>query len=53
MSRRQWAGAALAAMLPVTIAALALWRCGCAGTGLALELATALAYMAWIAGARE
>jgi hypothetical protein len=40
-------------MLPLIVCALALWRCGCGTTGLALELATALTYMVWIAGARE
>ncbi len=53
MNRRQRSGAALVAMLPVTIAAFALWLCGCGGTGLALEVTTALAYTAWVTGARE
>ncbi len=53
MTRQQRAGAALVTMLPVTVAALALWRCGCGATGLTLEVLTALVYAAWISLARE
>ncbi len=53
MNRRQRSGAALASMLPVTIAALALWWCGCGVAGLVLEVATALTYGTWVSLARE
>ncbi len=46
-------GAALVAMVPVTVAALALWRCGCGAAGLALEVAAAVVYGLWIELARE
>lgn len=53
MTRRQRAGSALAAMVPVTIAAWILWACGCGVAGLVLEVATAVAYGLWVEFARE
>jgi len=42
--RQERAGAALAAMLPVTTAAFALWACGCGAVGLVLIIGTVVAY---------
>lgn len=48
MTRRQRAWACAAGIIPVTIAGIALVRCGCGTVAWALELFTAAVYLVWI-----
>jgi hypothetical protein len=53
VSRSQRAFAAAAGIAPVTLAGLALLRCGCVLSGWTLEIFTAIAYFVWIAATWE
>lgn len=48
MTRRQVAFACAAAIIPVTIAGIALVRCGCAFAAFAIEITVGLLYFVWI-----
>jgi hypothetical protein len=48
MTHRQRAWACAAGIIPVTIAGIALVRCGCGTVAWALELFTAAVYVVWI-----
>jgi hypothetical protein len=48
VTRAQRAIAAALGIVPITIAGIALLRCGCATAAYTLELVTAAAYLVWI-----
>lgn len=48
MTRQQRALACAIGIVPVSLAGIALVRCGCATAAFAVELVTAAAYLAWI-----
>jgi hypothetical protein len=48
MKRRQRAGTAAAAIAPLTIAGIALIRCGCAFAAFVIEIGVALIYFVWV-----
>lgn len=52
MTPRERAWASAAAIVPVTVAGLALLRCGCGVAAWTIEIATAVAYFAWITAKR-
>ena len=53
MTRRQRAGVAAAAIAPVTVAGLALIRCGCSHAAWTLEIFTAAAFGLWVLAGRR
>lgn len=48
LSRKQKAVASAAGIIPLTIAGLALLRCGCAFAAFAIEIGVGLLYFIWI-----
>jgi hypothetical protein len=47
LSRRQKAVASAAGIIPLTIAGIALIRCGCAFAAFAIEIGVGLLYFVW------
>lgn len=52
MTRRQRAGVAAAAIAPVTVAGIALIRCGFGEAAWLIEIATAMIFSLWIVASR-
>lgn len=48
MTRAQRARVAAAAIVPVTIAGIALLRCGCVFAAFAIEIGVGLLYFVWV-----
>jgi hypothetical protein len=48
LSRRQKAVSSAVGIIPLTIAGIALLRCGCALAAFGIELAVGLVYLVWV-----
>ena len=48
LSRRQKAVASAVGIIPLTVAGIALLRCGCAFAAFAIEIGVGLAYLVWV-----
>jgi hypothetical protein len=48
LSRRQKAVASAVGILPLTLAGIALLKCGCAFAAFAIEIGVALLYLVWV-----